>query len=239
MNYLEIANSPVLFVIVLVPILWAVIQAVGFLRLAANEAKALDMPKSDVRKVIINSAIFSIVPTLPIIITLAVMMVILGRYIPWLRLSVMGSAAYESFAADLTIKAFGLEGGLGGAQLTPSVFVSIVWVMTLAIMVAPIENILFLKTYDKKLKTFKEKGGFMAIVSGALMIGMLSTLFVPELVNFGHPVGILVGVVSGVCAVLFDRIAKKTGAKALSQFSFPLSMLIGMAAAVLASSIGG
>lgn len=107
--------------------------------------------------------------------------------------------------------------------------------MTLAIMVAPIENILFLKTYDRKLKTFKEKGGFMAIASGALMIGMLCTLFVPELVNFEHPVGILAGVVAGACALLFDYLAKKTGKRALGEFSFPLSMLIGMASTILVS----
>jgi hypothetical protein len=164
-------------------------------------------------------------------------MPILGKFIPWLRLSVMGSAAYESFAADLTIKAFGLEGGLGGAQLTPSVFVSVVLVMTLAIMVSPIENILFLKTYDKKLKTFKEKGGFMTVASGALMIGLLSTLFVPELVNYKHPVGIATGLTAGAFALLFNYLSKKTGKKILSEFSFPLSMLLGMAAAVLVSRI--
>lgn len=236
MDFFEIANSPILFLIVLVPILWAVGQACGFMRLSFKEAKKQGIPKETVRKVIVNSALFSIVPSLPVIISLAVLMVILGRYIPWLRLSVMGSAAYESFVADLTLKAFGVEGGLaGGAQISRGIFVSVVWVMSLAIMVAPVENILFLKSYDRKLKTFKEKGGFMAVASGALMIGMLCTLFVPEMVNFEHPIGILVGLVAGAFALLFDFIGKKYGTKVLTQFSFPLSMLLGMAAAVLVS----
>lgn len=111
MNYLEIANSPILFIVCLIPIVAAMIQAFGFLRMASKEAKTQQISDDTVKKVIANSAIFSIVPSLPIIFVLAALMAILGKYIPWLRLSVMGSAAYESFAADLTIKAFGLPGG--------------------------------------------------------------------------------------------------------------------------------
>jgi uncharacterized protein (DUF3084 family) len=45
-------------------------------------------------------------------------------------------------------------------------------------------------------------------------------------------VGIGVSVISGVVIILFDRIAKATGNKVLSEFSFPLSMVIGMVSAI-------
>ena len=77
----------------------------------------------------------------------------------------MGSAAYESFAADLTIKAFGLS-GLGDLTLTPQIFVSVLWVMTLVIMVGPLLNIFVLKPYDKKIRNFKKTGGFMMVAVG-------------------------------------------------------------------------
>jgi len=232
-EYLDIANSPGLFVICLVPIVIAIGQSLLFVRIGAKQAKKEGLEKGLIRKTVASSAVASVIPSIPVIISLAALMPILGRYIPWLRLSVMGSAAYESFAADITLKAFGL-GGLGEAQLTPSVFVSVIWVMTIAILVSPVENILFLKSYDKKLSLYRAKGGFLAVASGALMLGMVSILFIPELLNFEHPVGILTGVVAGVSALLLDLLAKKTGVKVIRQFSFPLGMVIGMAAAVIA-----
>lgn len=235
-SFLQIANSPILFIICLIPIAVAIYQVGGFYRLAAQEAKDLDMPKDTIKKVAVNSILVSIVPMVPVIITLSVLMALLGKYIPWLRLSVMGSMAYESFAADLTIQAFGL-GRLGEALITPEAFVGAVWVMTLAVMVAPVENILFLKTYDRKLKTFREKGGFLAIASGSMLLGLLALLFMPDMVNVAQPLGIITGVVAGISVLLLDYLAQKKGNKILGQFSFPLSMIAGMAAAVFASNI--
>jgi hypothetical protein len=223
-NYLNIANSAWVLLIVAIPILIVVVQAILFLRISLKEASKQRIPKETVKKVITSSAVFSIIPSLPILISLAVLMPVLGKFIPWLRLSVMGSATYESFAADLTIKAFGLT-GLGDLTLSPKIFV-------------PILNIFVLKTYDKKLKNFNKKpGGFMMVAVGAMFIGMLSILFVPVLLNYKQPVAIITAVVAGACVVLLDWIARKSGKKAIGEFSFPLSMVIGMAAAVLANSL--
>lgn len=230
-DYLSIANSNLLFFICLIPIVIVIIQSIMFLRLSRKEAKNLNIPDETIKKVIANSAIFSIVPSLPILITLAILMPVLGKFIPWLRLSVIGSAMYESMAADMTIKSFGL-GGLGAAELTPTVFVGIIWVMTLAILVSPVLNVVLLKSYDSKLKSYRKSGGFMAAAVGSLFIGMLAIMGVPTLFNFKNPVGIGVSVISGVVIILFDRIAKATGNKVLSEFSFPLSMVIGMVSAI-------
>ena len=235
-SYLNIANSTWVLLIVSIPILIVVIQAILFLRVSLKEAQKQMIPKDIVKKVITNSAVFSIIPSLPILISLAVLMPVLGKFIPWLRLSVMGSAAYESFAADLTIKAFGLS-GLGDLNLTPKIFVSVIWVMTLVIMVGPLLNIFVLKPYDKKLRTFKKTGGFMMVAVGAMFIGMLSMLAVPVLLNYKQPVAIITAVIAGASVILLDWLAKKTGKKAIGEFSFPLSMVIGMAAAVLANSL--
>lgn len=235
-SYLTVANSTWVLLIVSIPILIVVIQASLFLRVSLKEAQKQRIPKDIVKKVVTNSAVFSIIPSLPILISLAVLMPVLGKFIPWLRLSVMGSAAYESFAADLTIKAFGLS-GLGDLTLTPKIFVSVIWVMTLVIMVGPLLNIFVLKPYDKKLRTFKKTGGFMMVAVGAMFIGMLAMLAVPVLLNYQQPVAIITAVIAGASVILLDWLAKKTGKKAIGEFSFPLSMVIGMAAAVLTNNL--
>ncbi len=236
MSFTEIANSSVLLIIVLIPLLVCAFQAVYFWRLGSKEAKIRDFPKGTVKKVVANSAIISIIPSLPIVITLAVMMPILGKYIPWLRLSVMGSATYESIAAETAVKSFGL-GSLGTAVITPTVFVSMVWVMTLGVMTSSVLCILFLKSYDKKLVAFKEKGGFLAIAGGALLIGILSILFIPYLMNIKNPVGIITAVIAGGFALLFEFLSKKTGNKTLNQFSFPLSLILGMGSAIFVNGL--
>ena len=235
-SYLTVANSTWVLLIVSIPILIVVIQAILFLRVSLKEAQKQRIPKDIVKKVVTNSAVFSIIPSLPILISLAVLMPVLGKFIPWLRLSGMGSAAYESFAADLTIKAFGLS-GLGDLTLTPKIFVSVIWVMTLVIMVGPLLNIFVLKPYDKKLRTFKKTGGFMMVAVGAMFIGMLAMLAVPVLLNYQQPVAIITAVIAGASVILLDWLAKKTGKKAIGEFSFPLSMVIGMAAAVLTNNL--
>lgn len=235
-NYLSLANSTTLFFIVLIPIVIAVTQAILFLRLGLSEAKNMEIPVHTLKKVMVSSAIFSIIPSLPIILTLAILMPVLGKFIPWLRLSVIGSAMYESMAADMTIKSFGLS-GLGDMNLNPSIFVSIVWVMTLAILVGPTLNMLLLKSYDKKLRSFRSSGGFLGLATGALFIGMLSLMGIPILMNFANPLGMIAVVTAGAAVLILDRAAKKTGNRTIGEFSFPLSMIIGMASTILAARI--
>lgn len=235
-EYLNYANSTTLLVIVAIPIFFTIVQALLFIRASIKEANNLGISKETVRKVMVNSATFSILPSLPILITLAILMPVLGKYIPWLRLSVIGSAMYESMAADMTIKAFGLE-GLGASGMSPSVFISIVWVMSLAILVGPVLNLFLLKSYDNKLSSSRESGGLLALASGSLFLGMLAIMGMPILFNLENPTGIVVAVVAGIFAIVLDKIAKKTGIAALGEFSFPLSMVLGMSSALLISGL--
>jgi ABC-type uncharacterized transport system permease subunit len=104
-------------------------------------------------------------------------------------------------------------------------------------MTSSVLCILFLKSYDKKLVAFKEKGGFLAIAGGALLIGILSILFVPYLMNIKNPVGIITAVIAGGFALLFEFLSKKTGNKTLNQFSFPLSLILGMGSAIFVNGL--
>lgn len=57
----------------------------------------------------------------------------LGRYFPWVRLSVVGSAAYEGMAADLAAQSMGLQ-GFADPEMTPNIFIIIMLVMTIGII---------------------------------------------------------------------------------------------------------
>jgi len=228
---LTVSNSNLMLLVCAIPIILVTVQAFLFLSKALKRADELGISKETRKKVIETSAVFSIVPSLPIIIVLAVLMPTLGKFLPWLRLSVIGSAMYENMAADLTVKGFGLS-GIADSGMTPSIFVSVAWVMTLGAVSWPLINILFLKGYDKGLKKMEKKGGFMVVAVGSLFVGMMAVLGIPHLVNFQNMVGITSVIIAGIFVLLLDKISGKSGIAWLKDFSFPLSMVIGMVSAI-------
>lgn len=228
----RIGSSSIVFILCLIPIIGTWIQSVLFLKKGLKEANRIGIEKTRIQKVMSNSAIFSILPTLPIILTLGPLMKVLGRYIPWLRLSVIGNAAYESLAADMALKSYGL-GGLGEAVINDPAFVTIIFAMTVGIMLSPILTIFALKKFDKKLKGVQSKqGGFATIGFSSLFVGLIAVMGVPIATNTKNIVGILTVAVSGGMVLLLEYISKRTGKGIIKDFSFPLAMLIGMISAI-------
>lgn len=234
--YLDIANSNILFFICLIPVIWVLIQSVVFIHMGIKRCKEIGINDAAIKKVIANSAISSIVPSLPIIISMAALMPLLGKFVPWMRLSVIGSTLYEGSVAEIAAQALGF-GGLSDTGITASAFVSIFFVMCVVSCVWPICNVVALRTYDSKLKGAQSKGGFIKFAAGALFIGLFSIMAVPRVLNFSSIPCIATCIAAGASALLLEYGAKKTKIRLLSDFSFPIAMVIGMAAAVAASSM--
>lgn len=231
-----VANSGLLLVLCAVPVAIIAVQAIIFLVRAWKEAGRLGISMETRRKVITNSAVFSIIPSLPIIIIMAVLLPALGKYLPWLRLSVIGSAMYENMAADMTVKAFGLS-GVADSGMTPSIFISVAWVMTLGVILYPLANIFILKRFDSGIKRGVSKGGFMQYGITAMFVGVMAVFVTPYLVRFSNPTGITTVFVSAVAIGIFDLLNKRFCISWLKEFSFPLSMVIGMASAIPLSGL--
>ena len=232
-EYFSLANSGLLFVMCGIVVLFVLVQSVIYLRKAWKRGREINMSDEDMKKVITSSAIFSIIPSLPIVIMLMMLMPVLGKFIPWLRLSVIGSATYEYMAADFTVKALGLT-GLTDPNLGTTGFVTIVWAMTLGILVGPLIIILFFKSYDKKLKNLnKKKSSFMPYFVNAMFFGMLAVFIAPIAMNTENFTSLFVFLFAGCVALIFNKVSKNPRFKILKDFSFPLSMLSGMLFAVV------
>ena len=83
--YSYVANSPVMFIFCALAILVVLVQAVIFFRTAWKRALEMGFTKGELMKVVKSSAIFSIVPSLPIIISYMILLPALGKFFPWLR----------------------------------------------------------------------------------------------------------------------------------------------------------
>ena len=101
MSHLDLANSSTMAILCGITILIVLLQPVLFIFAAVKRAKELNMSREELKEAATSSAVFSIIPSLPIIISYLILVPSLGRYFPWLRLSVVGSASYETMAANM------------------------------------------------------------------------------------------------------------------------------------------
>ena len=197
----------------------------------------MDMGK--LKKIVRSSAIFTIAPAVAILVGVVTLSQTLGTPLPWLRLSVIGSLSYESVAAQNTLSAMGLS--FGEAAINASQYVTVIFVMTVSIMVgiwlAPLvgrrvqKGMLTLENRDKK---------WSETVTNAMFIGMISA-FVGyvfcDVTNVAHGdttglIPVFVMLVSAVMMAVSGILSKKLNWRWITDYALPISLLSGMAAAI-------
>lgn len=195
-------------------------QSVALFSKAWKQGLAIGMDRGVLQNVVKSSAIFSIVPSIPIVIGLVTMVPLLGIALPWIRLSVIGAVQYELFAADAAAKAAGLTSLSEG--LSASAFASAAWIMTLSIIGGLILVIFFLRKYMNRIEAFHKKNARLAeIVIAALFMGLVSTIGAQQVARGGmYLVALLLSM--GFMAI-FGVLVRKF--KWLESFALPISML--------------
>lgn len=232
--YSFVANSSVMAIFCGLAILVVLVQAVIFFRIAWKQALQLGFTKSDLMKVVKSSAVFSVVPSLPIIISYMILLPALGKFFPWLRLSVIGSATYETLAANMAVTSFGFD-SLGSADFSPDVFGSLLWVVTLGVFLSSMSALL-LKRFDVKMKSVTENpNSFGKVIPNIMFLGMMATLSAPYLVDIGNFPSVAAIVVSAAVMIGLNAVGKRH--PALKEFAFSLSMIAGMASACLVTGL--
>ena len=238
-------NHPILFL--LAGILVAVVlgQSFYFLFKALRRSRELGMDQTKIKKTIKTAAIFTVAPAVSIVISVITLSKSLGIPLPWLRLSVVGSLSYEAIAASNAVSAMGLELGKI-SQLTAQQFVNISLVMTISIMV----GIWLVPVIGKKLLSGmsnleKRDAKWADVFQNAMFIGMISAfvgyvfcdisrLWIP-VEGFSPTSGLIpvcVMAVSALVMVACGLLMRKPKLKWLNDYALPLSLVLGMAAAI-------
>lgn len=180
-EHLTIANSPLMFVLCSIVILFVVVQAVLFMRRAWKHGTEIGLDKGIMKSTVTGSALFSIVPSIPILIILVMLMSVLGNYFPWLRLSVIGSSSYENVAANIAARSFGLL-SYTDEGYTSSIFVATMWAMSICILYEPLLVIFGRKPLDKGMtKLRKSKPVVYNLLIDGIFIAMMSWFCAPYL----------------------------------------------------------
>ncbi len=232
-------NAPILFVLVAAIIVVVLAQSVFFLIKAWKRGREIGMEKKKLRRIATTAAVFTIAPAVAIVISVIALAKDLGIALPWLRLSVIGSLSYEAIAANNAMNAMGLT--LGATTLSASQYVTIVFVMTISIMV----GIWLVPVLCKRMQTGmvnleKRDKKWADIFSAAMFIGMISAFvgFVfcdVSNVFSGNTAGlipVLVMLVSAVVMALSGLFVKVLKANWIADYALPISLLVGMASAI-------
>lgn len=208
-----------LYIIGAILISYVLFESVFIYRKAYKRGLELGMTKTQLNETTRSSAIFSIVPSLPILIGLVTMIPLFGNVvIPWIRLSVIGSVSYETYAASQIKQAAGL------ASLTENlqVYSTAIWTMTLSILSGMIILIFFYKQYTNKLEAIKIKNPrWSELLIAALFMGLVGTIGAQQITMGGY--NALALFISIAIMAVLALISRKF--KWMEEFALPVSML--------------
>ena len=249
MDYLSQVNAPALYCFVGAILVFVTVMCVFFLVKSYKAGLAIGMDKAILKKTIRNSAIFTILPSVGILVGVLALSGVLGAPLSWMRLSVVGALQYELNVADMAAKALGME-SLALDAMSIGSFTTISLVMTTGILGGGLLCLFFLGRYLKKFssKPSKEKSDIQPVkkklnIGSIAMVGMFTGLciayissYVGAFANdFTNYLPIFTAVVAAAVMGAFTALAKKF--KWLENFDVALSMLVAMAAACIVAFI--
>lgn len=236
-SYMSIAGSRLMFALCGIVVIYVTLQSLYFMRRAWRHGIEMGVSKELMKKTMIQSALFSIVPSIPVLIIMVALMTALGNYFPWLRLSVIGSGSYEYVAATISARYYGLESFMDSGY-TSAIFLSTMWAMSICIIYEPLLVVLGWKPLDRGMKKLAEKRPtFYNLLIDGIFIAMMSWFCAPYLINWVKDPArklepfALIG--AGAAALIFNWLGKKTEKRIFTEFSFPGGMIIGMLCAYI------
>ena len=232
MSFFDVAQKPLLFVLIGIGIAMVVIMALISAKKAYGRLIEAGMSKEQLSTVIKSSATFSVVPSISIVVGLISLSALIGLPWAWWRLSVIGAVTYEAYAASAAMSAMGYE---SFATASANTFGGVMYVMTVGIIFGIIFLIIAGKPIMLGYAKQEKKGTWGIVFNSCFMLAMFAAL-VPGYFTHGL-VYILTFFSSMLLAVLISILAKKPGLAWLNQFNLAICLIIGMCLSVLYTNI--
>ena len=233
MNYLDVANSNFMFLLCAIPVMIILVQTILFIRLAWKQGVEIGMSPEKLKQCIRTSATFSVIPTLTLVALLVALSITIGKYFPWLRLSNIGAGAYEAVAAEI---GFSATHAAEWSALTLSGFLTVMLCMNLGMSVAPLNVLLTLKSYDKKLRTAKKTNPFIMIGTGAAFVGVVARLSLPFFVNYKNHLSFIAAITGALVMYLCHHLGKTRSA--FKDFGFSFAIITGIVVCIAVAALG-
>lgn len=221
--YLEIANTPMMWAMVIPVVLAMCVQAYIFIKDAMNAGPLVGLTKDDTKKAMRAGILCSIGPGISMFTVMVAFMAIMGGPFAWLRLSIIGTIVTETLGATAGATALGMS--LGGPEYGIIGFANSVWVITLNTWGFFIVNLLFAhKIEDLKVVVDRYDTQLFSSVGLFVMIGCVTKFLSGQVVG---GVSKIAAAVSGfVIMLIFLKIAEKK--PKFGEFALGLAMLLAL-----------
>ena len=250
MQIMTMLNSPMLYLICGSIIAFVAVVCLLFALKAYKAGKEIGMDETKMKRSIIASITFTILPSIGILLGVIALSGSLGTPWPWLRLSVIGALHYETQVAEAAAEASGIS-PLSGSHMTAQGFVNIALLMSACIIWGIVLSIFTNKAYTSKLTTTEPKkkksssSDFGNIAMNAMFIGLVSAYIASYIATFvsgngsftfqGSYLSLAVAIIAGLVMAIFIYIRDKGNMAWIDSFSIAGSMLIAMICAIFLS----
>lgn len=244
MSVLNELSSPTVYLICGSIVAFVAVVCVVFAVRAWRAGKALGMDTAVMKRVITSSASFTVLPASGILLGVIALSGALGIPWPWLRLSVIGALHYETQVAEGAAEQMGIH--LSGSEMTAGAFATIALLMSVCIMWGMVLNLFLNKRYTRRLTgsvKAQEGTAFGDMAMTAMFVGLVSAYIGSYLGEWisgsgrltfsGSALPLITALCSAAFMGLMSLAAKKFRLSWLEDLSLALSMLAGMACAVL------
>lgn len=232
MTVTQLLNGSVLYISVIAGLIFIIGIAFLFFKKSWNRAVELGYSKEILKKVIKSSVVFTIVPSLAIVIALFSLASVLGIPWSWFRLSVVGSLGYELMAAEMSVTGAGYESlSQFVASGEISAISTIMFVMSISIMAGIIFNMFFGKKLQVGMQNYQKKNAEWGTLAMGYFMLSIAIVFLPVQVSQG-PVYFATLVTSALVSLLHLVVIQKYNVKWLSEFVLANSLIIGMISSV-------
>jgi hypothetical protein len=234
-DILAVANSPVLWICSLGVFAVIIIQSVIYIRAARKAAPAAGMTEAELKTSFRSGAIAAIGPSLAVVLVAVALLALFGTPAVLVRIGLIGSAAYETGAANISATTMGAS--LGGETYTQQVFAVAFFAMSLGGAMWMLATLIFtpiLKRGEHKLA--KVNPAIMTVVPAAALLAAFISLGTAELPkSAAHVVTLLsAAAVMGLCVFL----SKKLGRNWLREWGLGFAILAGLTVAYFAHGGG-
>ena len=232
----DLISSPLLLALVIGGLGYITAFSVVYLLKARKRALEMGITQEEINNIIKSSLIFSIVPSLSIVIGLVALAASLGTIWAWWRLSVIGSLSYETQIASTLASALSYT---STADMMANASGREFGVVMILMSVGMLSGFLILIPFGKKLMTSVDKtkggNGWSNVLSGCFMLTLLA-VYVPILL-IGDTYQALVMITGLIVALVLGAASKKPGLAWLNNFIMAGSMVAGMVSSLLWTSI--
>ena len=209
----DIIQSPLLLALVIGGLLYISAFSLVYLKKAYDHCLELGITRKELSNVIKSSLLFSVVPSLSIVVGLFVLIAVLGSVWAWWRLSVIGSLSYETMISSSIAQVLGYA---SSAEMLESATGRQFGVVMILMSVGMLSGFLILLPLGKKLcksvdRSAAESGGstWKNVLSGVFMLVMFS-VYIPILL-FTDNVQAAVMITGLVIAIGVGVLAKRPG----------------------------